>query len=70
MEHVYGDDFKPQHYLIKSATALTVEHVIGPDRAKRKVKEPALALSLCHSLRLHSPLLKHSVTARSGTSYN
>lgn len=55
MEHVQRDAFKPQHYLIKSIAALTLEHVIGPDRAKSKGKQPSLPPPLGYSLHLKSP---------------
>lgn len=44
-EACLGDDFKPQHYLIKTtAAALIVEHVIGQDRPKTYAKHPSLPL--------------------------
>lgn len=62
--------FKPQYYLIKSAAALTVEHVIGTDRAKSKVTRAFLALPLLIALSICTTLLKHSVTDWSGRPYN
>lgn len=45
--------FKAQYYLIKSAAAMTEEHVIGADRAKSREEQPSLPLTFPITLSMY-----------------